>query len=85
MRYLEAQQDGRILITMPKGSIFSITEVEDANLIFFLYSYPLRACSVMGCNQYIMCQLWLFESYFHISVSRLDVCVSFVVPFQLQR
>lgn len=85
MRYLEAQQDGRIHITMPKGSIFSITEVEDANLIFFLYSYPLRACSVMGCNQYIMCQLWLFESYFHISVSRLDVCVSFVVPFQLQR
>lgn len=59
--------------------------MEDANLIFLLYSYPLRACSVMGFNQYIMCQLWLFESYFHISVSRLYVCVSFVVPFQLRR
>lgn len=39
----------------------------------------------MGCNQCVMCQLWLFESYFHISVSRLYVCVSFVVPFQLRR
>lgn len=45
MCYLEAQQDGRIRIPVPKGSIFSITEVEDANLIFLLYSYPLRACS----------------------------------------
>lgn len=39
----------------------------------------------MGCNQGVVCQLWLFESYFHIAVSRLYVCVSFVVPFQLRR
>lgn len=58
----------------PKDPYFSKTKVEDSNLIFLLYSYSLRARSATGCDQYVMCQLWLFESCFHISVSRLAVC-----------